>query len=406
MDKSATTKIIAGLLAVFLLVTVISQFAIHSENGISTEVAIRYESEDALVFDGVFVRNEHTVRSDVDGVLRYEHADGSKLGKNSIIASVYSSAGDIQKKNKINALKSRIDSLNDAQSLAGTDSSQIEAFNKLISEKHSELIKAIYDGDYTAAGNIKYELLNLQSKRDMAKGKSTDLTPVINSLEQQAQNLEQNISSEPQSIYSEESGYFVSSADGYESELNLDDISSLTVNRITEIINTPSRSANSGDVIGKLIDDYNWKLAAVIETEKAVVLEEDTYVTIYAGGSLVPIRVYIESMEKQDDGNTIVIFSSDVMNSLLTSKRTERFRVPLEAYNGIRISASAIHFDDDNNMGVFIKTGSQAEFRRINQIYSGEDFVIAEDTSGQLGYLALYDNIITEGKDLYDGKVL
>ncbi len=407
MDKSVTTKVIAALLAVFLLVTVISQFAIKSENGIKTEVAIRYESEDALVFDGVFVRNEHTVTSNVSGVLRYAHADGSKLGKNSVIADVYDSISDIQKKNKINALNKRIDSLTDAQSLAGTDNSQIDAFNTLITEKHSELIKALYQNDYTAAAQLKYDLLNLQSKRDMAKGKSEDYSSVINSLQQQADSLESGISSQLQSIVSEEGGYFVSSSDGYEDELNFDNIGSLTEKRITEIVNTHTENKNSGNVIGKMIDDYEWKLAAVIDTEDATVLEEDTYVTLMAGASTVPIRAYVESKEKADDStNSIVIFSSDVLNETLASKRVERFRLSLEDYSGIRISASAIHFDEDNNMGVYIKTGSQAEFRRIKPVYSGEDFVIAEDTSGEIGYLTLYDNIITEGKNLYDGKVL
>ncbi|MCH5325275.1 MAG: hypothetical protein J1E39_08670 [Eubacterium sp.] len=406
MDKSVTTKIIAALLTVFLLVTVISQFAIHSENGITTEVAMRYESQDALVFDGVFVRNEHTVTGNVSGVLRYEHADGSKLGKNSVIASVYNSAGDIQKKNRITALNERIDSLTDAQSLAGTDNSQIEAFNKLITEKHSELVKALYENDYAAARKTKYELLNLQSKRDMAKGKSEDYSAVINTLEQQVSDLELSISSDYESIYSEESGYFVSTADGYEDELSFDTIDALTEQRITEIVNDRTEHKNSGDVIGKMIEDYSWMLAAVIDTNEAIVLEEKTYVTLMAGASTVPIRAYIESMEKNDSGNTVVIFSSDVMTESVTSKRTERFRISLEDYSGIRISASAIHFDEENNMGVYIKTGSQAEFRRIKLVYSGEDFVIAEDTTALIGYLSLYDNIITEGKNLYDGKVL
>ncbi len=407
MDRSGTTKIIAVLLAIFLVITIISQFAVRNENGIRTEVAMLYESQDALMFDGVFIRSEHTVKSSVDGVLQYAHPDGSKLGKNSVIANVYQNAEDIRVKNRISALNKRIESLKDAQSLAGTDNSQIEVFNSLIYEKHSELIKAIYNKDYTAAGEIKYQLLNLQSKRDMAKGKNEDYSSVITTLENTEQSLEQQLSTDVQSIVSEESGYFVSAVDGYESELTFDTAEELTEKRINEIINTGAKDGASNGVIGKMIDSYSWMLAAVIDSDTAAaVLEEGTYVTLTAGASVVPVRVYVEKVNKTDSGNSVVIFSSDILTQSVTAKRTERFRMSLENYSGIRISADAIHFDDDNNMGVYIKNGSTAEFRRIVEVYPGEDYVIAKDTTGMQGYLSLYDSIIVEGKNLYDGKVL
>ena len=53
-----------------------------------------------------------------------------------------------------------------------------------------------------------------------------------------------------------------------------------------------------------------------------------------------------------------------------------------------------------------MKKGSQAYFVLVDRIYSSEDYVIVRDTSGQSGYLSLYDDVIVEGKVLYDGKNL
>lgn len=75
------------------------------------------------------VRIETSIPSAVkiNGTIQYEHEDGSKVGKNSVIANAYGSAADISLTADINKLKTRIDTLTDAQSLVGTDNSQIEA---------------------------------------------------------------------------------------------------------------------------------------------------------------------------------------------------------------------------------------------------------------------------------------
>ena len=190
MDRTITTKLVTAVLAIFLLLTIAGQLFAGSEHSYKTEVALKYDSQDTIEFYGVFARNEHTVSRKINGTIQYEHEDGSKVGKNSVIANAYGSAADISLTADINKLKTRIDTLTDAQSLVGTDNSQIEAFDKLITEKHSKLITAINSGDYTAVSQLKYEMLNLQSKRDMVKGKVNDYSSVISSLNSKIKTLE------------------------------------------------------------------------------------------------------------------------------------------------------------------------------------------------------------------------
>lgn len=405
MDRTLTTKLITIVLAIFLLVTVVSQFFVGTEHSYRTEVALRYDSQDTIEFYGVFARNEHTVSRSTNGIIQYAHEDGSKVGKNSVIANTYSSASDITLTADIKNLHKRIDTLTDAQSLAGTDNSQIEAFDKLITEKHSQLIRAINSGEYSAVADIKYELLNLQSKRDMVKGKVTDYSSVISSLNSRIKTLESRISAEPVSILSEETGYFVSSIDGYESKITYDNIDTITPAEIAETVKDPKTASASGDIIGKMIEDYKWKLAATFTEGQAAVLTENTNVQIIVGADQSEITAKVENIEKHGD-DYVAVFSADDLNSTIASSRVGRFKLLVDSYNGIRIASSAIHFDKDNNIGVYIKSGTQAQFVKIERIYSSEDYVIVRDTTGKSGYLSLYDNVIVEGKDLYDGKNL
>lgn len=405
MDRTLTTKLITIVLAIFLLVTVVSQFFVGTEHSYRTEVALRYDSQDTIEFYGVFARNEHTVSRSTNGIIQYAHEDGSKVGKNSVIANTYSSVSDITLTADIKNLQKRIDTLTDAQSLAGTDNSQIEAFDKLITEKHSQLIRAINSGEYSAVADIKYELLNLQSKRDMVKGKVTDYSSVISSLNSRIKTLESRISAEPVSILSEETGYFVSSIDGYESKITYDNIDTITPAEIAETVKDPKTASASGDIIGKMIEDYKWKLAATFTEGQAAVLTENTNVQIIVGADQSEITAKVENIEKHGD-DYVAVFSADDLNSTIASSRVGRFKLLVDSYNGIRIASSAIHFDKDNNIGVYIKSGTQAQFVKIERIYSSEDYVIVRDTTGKSGYLSLYDNVIVEGKDLYDGKNL
>lgn len=405
MDRTLTTKLVTAVLAVFLLVTIVSQFFVGSDRSYKTEVALKYDSQDTIEFYGVFARNEHVVTRKVNGIMQYEHEDGSKVGKNSVIANTYSSASDITLTADIKKLQTRIDTLTDAQSLVGTDNSQIEAFDKLITEKHSKLIASINSGDYSSVSQLKYELLNLQSKRDMVKGKVSDYSSVISSLNSKIKTLEGRISASPVQVLAEETGYFVSSIDGYESKITYDNIDSITPSQISETVKTPELKSASGDVIGKMIDDYKWKLAATFTEGQAAVLTENTQVRLVLGADQSEITAKVENIEKYDN-DYVAVFSADDINSVIASSRVGRFKLLVDSYNGIRIASSAIHFDKENNIGVYVKKGSQAYFVQVDRIYSSEDYVIVRDTSGQPGYLSLYDDVIVEGKDLYDGKNL
>ena len=67
----------------------------------------------------------------------------------------------------------------------------------------------------------------------------------------------------------------------------------------------------------------------------------------------------------------------------------------------------AIRFDKENNEGVYVKVGEKVVFKKLDVLYRGDGFVLsnARDDS-ETQYLKLFDEIIVEGKDLYDGKIL
>ena len=87
-----------------------------------------------------------------------------------------------------------------------------------------------------------------------------------------------------------------------------------------------------------------------------------------------------------------------------TSYRTEEIEIRLKSYKGLRVPKEAVR-EVDGVTGVYTLVSQKIEFRPIEVLYTGDTYVVAKYDSGDDDGLRLYDQVITEGKDLYDGKV-
>lgn len=408
-STAVTIKIIYGLMIVFLIITIISQIVIRFYNPVKTEVAESYTTSSYIAFDGVYVRQEQLVRYDGTGVISYMHDNGEKLAKSSVIAKIYRNNSDLQIQQQIEQLTEQISILQDAESFVGADNSQLEAFSNQIYEKHSNAISFIENGDYAGAADLKSDYLNLFSKKQIVKGVEDSYANKITELNAQIESLQRRITSEPQNLTIQdtigETGFFVSTADGYENILSYDSMTSLSEEQINEIIKNPTRNVDS-NVIGKVIDNYKWKLIGIINTEKIQSVFTGKSVTLMVGSAARMIKATIESIEKLDSGNSIVIFSCDNLSADFVSGRTAQFKLMQQNYSGIRISSSAVRFDENEQMGVYVKTGVEITFKYVDKIIDEGDYIIVRDTTDESGYLSMYDNVVVEGKDIYDGKIV
>ncbi len=81
-------------------------------------------------------------------------------------------------------------------------------------------------------------------------------------------------------------------------------------------------------------------------------------------------------------------------------------------FRGLKVPREAIRFEKRNTTdengedagevsfkGVYILKGEQVEFKKIDVIYEGSDYVLSKIHEDDPGYLSLYDDIITEGVD-------
>lgn len=402
---AVTTRIVWLLVVAFLLVTVISQLVIHYSNPIRIEPAMYYNSEEYLQTTGIYVRDEKYVNYNGSGIISYVYSDGEKLAKNAVVAEIYSSRNDLALQLKIDELNKQIEVLRDAEKLIGSDNSQLEAFSNQIYECHTRLVQNVIDGDYAGAAALKNDYLNLQSKRQIINGTVGDYEAKIMQLESAIASLTAQISSFPHDLSLSDTGYFVTSADGYETRLTYAAIPDLTEAQIEDIIKNPSISVASS-VIGKVISDYKWKMVCLVPKDNSLSIYENARLNVRIGGDINPVIATVESVTDFPSGNRMLVLDFDVFNEKYITGRTAQIRILFDETGGIRIASSAIHFDEEGNKGVYVKVGVNIFFKKIEVIRTEDDYTLVKDTTDKDGFLSLYDSVIVEGTELYDGKIV
>ena len=404
--ESRWTSIIIIVLALFVFVFFIGQVFFADGGKVNTETAYTYSMTEDVPFEGVFLRDETVVYSPGSGVLDYEHSDGSKVGKSSVIARRYRSEADIERRREIEKINEQIAVLTDAQKLAGTDNNQLENISSQINERHSMILESLIDGDYSAAQAQETAMLGVLSKRESSRGDVSGYETRIAALRSRLSELQTMLSGDVTDIYADGTGYFVSHVDGYEGKLSTADSGSITADQIDDIISEPDLGKSSG-AVGKLIADYRWRVAAVIASEQLFGCYEGSTVTLRVRSDPTPIEAEIVSITDsgRGDGTSVYVFECDTLTSSVVSGRTAQFKYIVNSYGGLRVSRSALRFNDDQERGVFVVVGGKLVFKKISVEYWGDDYLICtQEDDGD--YLKLYDRIVTEGKDLYEGKVV
>jgi putative membrane fusion protein len=365
-----------------------------------------YETTDSISFKGIHVRNERLVRYSGVDVVSYIHPDASLLRRNEAVAKSYNSVEDVLLQQRIDRIGERINLLEDAEVLVNTDISQLESYVNQIQKHHRDILEQINVGNFNMVRRHKDEYIRLQSRMRIIRGDSYDYREYINMLGNERASLRSRMSADARDVRIEESGYFVSITDGYESILNFDRIGTLDRNDIEAIIREPERSVSS-DIIGKMVDGYKWRFVGVLDTNKTrSFLYEGAEIRFRTGGSMNIVSATVIGVNRLDDGTSIITFECDTFTPEFASRRVSQFHIILEEHSGIRIPSTAISFNDAGERGVYVRDGATLIFRRFNQIKIERDFFIVEDTTEKAGYVSRYDNVVIRGRDLYEGKIV
>ncbi|MDR3179100.1 MAG: hypothetical protein LBT82_03555 [Oscillospiraceae bacterium] len=422
--KNRTLQILCCLFfLVFLLVFYQVFFLIYPS--IKTEIAVLATIEDNVDAYGYIIKKETVVSSDDvnKGVMIFELKNGQRVSKGGLIASVYNTVEDAIAKKKIKDINIEIEKLklfNKSKISFASDPNEVskQIFNVI------RFISNDVDNFRHQEITFKKEaLIEFLNERQIILGKTQNFNDRILELKKRRQTLKDSCKEAVKAcIRSTEAGSFIDHLDGYENVFNFESIAFLTPEDLNSV--TPQNKFNSKNIIGKIVDDLSWYIAFNINSDD---------VTKFAAGMnfniLIPmitsqkIPVEVVSINQKDKNSlATIVCSCDYMNTELINLRQEKLSICLNSYSGIKIPKIALHKEvarkqenckevSKKATGVFTLRGNELIFKEVVITYVGHDYVICnqnpdpKDVSLE-NTIKAYDKIVTEGCDLWDGKII
>jgi len=375
-------------------------------SGIETEMAVSHSVYESIDAQGLVYRSETVIPEAGSGHVYFSVENGTRVAKKNMIAAVYSDANSGRIEQEIAEIDAQIDALEALQADAGSNRLTLSVIKTQTENALFRMIQDTETGNFEDVSTAKFDVLSLLSKEQLVTGKEVDFSKKISELKKERKELKAAYRAPKSKVYAPVAGYFADRTDGYEADLDTEFLKELSVKQLAKQFDKKPKADDS--LCGKIVSGYEWYMACILPDRYYNELGVGKTLSLrmsFVLDEAIPATVY--ACNKDNDGNIAVVFRCDYMSAELSTIRKEAVQIQLEEHVGLKVPKRAIVIDEEQQAGVYVRVGNIASFRKINQLYSeAADYVICEVVENDDTYLRMYDDIIVEGRGLYDGKIV
>lgn len=412
------TFVIALFAGALVLYAIFSVWKTFQDPFVSTYV-YSYTLNDSIQTDGLIIRQEQ-VLSGGQGIVDVTRGEGEQVGINQTVALIYRDDQARQSQEQQEALRLEITQLQYALG-QGEDVSSAAKLNDDILNAMVSLRVASTQQDFSDLEDQVLEVKGKVLRREYTYSDelSTDsLATRFQELQTQYQTLRNQSYSAITQVTAPVSGTFSTLVDGYEGLINLESAINLTPQALTDLMNqTPTGDSTA---VGKLISSNRWYFAAVVTQEEGERLEQAGSLTLrFAGDFTKEVSMAVEKVNQDDQGQAVVILSSDRYLEQTTLLRRETAELIFNSRTGLRVPKNALRMvtttsedeetgetTETNTLGVYVVTAGRAEFKPVTILTEGDDFYVVQSVRTDKKALRAGDEVIVEATGLYDGQLL
>lgn len=388
---------------VLIVLFVVIQFYKVTHIELKTQTATVSTVYDKASSEALFIRDESVVEKAATGVTVPCFEDGDKINVKGNVAMQFSSSKAAANYSKYTDLTNQIKYYQTLEAQTVGQSANLETINEDIEQKVINYADGLCRNKI---GGTAEELDSVLVRRQLIIGENVDLLSIIENLRDK-RNSYSSFSKPDKYIKTDESGVFSSYTDGYENIIDFDKAEETSVKEFKSALSAVDKSKDVADNVGKLVTSYTWYVQTLVSTDTVKNLENGDYVNIVLkDDSSKEFKAEIVSGADVSLGQkeTLLVLKLNEMDADIAKLRKAEIEIRRNKYEGIKIPSEALHVVDGKK-GVYVLIASQIKFREVNIIYSDDDYVLAEYDESNTNSIHLYDKIITQGKDLKDGKV-
>ena len=388
---------------VLIVLFVVIQFYKVTHIELKTQTAPVSTVYDKASSEALFIRDESVVEKAATGVTVPCFEDGDKINVKGNVAMQFSSSKAAANYSKYTDLTNQIKYYQTLEAQTVGQSANLETINEDIEQKVINYADGLCRNKI---GDTAQELDSVLVRRQLIIGEDVDLLSIIENLRDK-RNSYSSFSKPDKYIKTDESGVFSNYTDGYENIIDFDKAEETSVKEFKSALSAVDKSKDVADNVGKLVTSYTWYVQTLVSTDTVKNLENGDYVNIVLkDDSSKEFKAEIVSGADVSLGQkeTLLVLKLNEMDADIAKLRKAEIEIRRNKYEGIKIPSEALHVVDGKK-GVYVLIASQIKFREVNIIYSDDDYVLAEYDESNTNSIHLYDKIITQGKDLKDGKV-
>ena len=402
--SSGLVRILLAVIAVIVVIFCVYQIArlCSHQKMLNTQTALNRTINRTITTEGYVLREERLISYSGSGTVVPVAENGSKVAIGDTVAKAYASADAALDSVSYSELEELLDYYNEISSFTGNAVSVgMEMYDQNIVTRLKQFENVLEQNNLSELSASSKALGAQITKKQIAVGKQVSVEDEIMSLRGRMDTLAASLKNCTE-ISAESAGFYMNETDGYESVGEYDTILDITPAGVKQLINTKPVSGQAG--VGKLITQFNWYLVCNISEEEAKELEIGNSLGVIFTESGGEIDMTVKAINPDENGVCAIVLTSDRVDAQLARLRIEKVKLRTEEYTGYAVDKSAVR-TVNGELGVYIQLGNIVRFRKIEIIYS-DDSVVLVSNKEESGYLRLYDEIIVEGTDLSDGKII
>lgn len=390
-----------ALLAVVSLYVVIQCFVIFRQS-YKTETAIQYTMADSVTLDGVV--SFASVPVEGSGDLGYLVQDGERVSNGTVLAECYTDDSQGLLRERLDRLGRTIDLLSKSQNSTGSD---LSVLTNQTRQALYNLLDKLDTAEYSGISDAENDFLLAQNRLQINTGQTGDFTQTINALQAEYDEINAQLSS-LQTITATTNGYFSSTEAAPTITTDQQALDAASPLELQQMLSDGFPTADTNRA-GQIATGFSWRFYTVCDLETAARFDGVTSVKISVPGKQnTPLAAtLVELTQSEEDGIAKLVFECQSINAEILSFGQETAQIDIKTYEGIRIDKQALHIVDGAR-GVYVKYGNLQRFLKITILYEDENYIlIPEDGAiGTDNEVRLYDEIIVQGTNLQDGKLL
>ena len=366
---------------------------------------------DTVSGTGYIFRDETLMYGEETGAVDYFVNDGEKVAVGQKIANVYGLNNEVDAKiakrelfltdKKIELLEKSL--ISDAEV---TDPAILKS---QANDVYFNLLNLLADNDTSELDVQMEKMMITLNKMDTLTDKSSDVEATLKILKAQRN---QYLVGEHIEQFTTVSGYFYYTPDGFESKFSSKNVENLTADKFYSLTYEYNNSKPTlpSEIYGKLAFTTRWNFVLPISQSKAEALEidNDYKLTFKENNNTTLTMTLLNKIEAKTRGETILVFECNKLPQNFALDRCQNAEIELSSVEGIYVPTSAMAWED-GILGVYTARGSVVFFNKVDVIYRAYDYCLVAKTGepeGGYDYLGTNELIITNGKNMFPGRIL